>query len=144
MRGTIERAKQMAKSGDVAGAKALLVRLYTDPEVQTDEKRQAPFVIMKELNDYDTALQMTRDAYMKGGPNSVKAGADYAMILMLKGGHDDEAAQVLSQISASGLVNTSNREDLTAGLHHAFGAAGGQAARTGRLRRGVGQDFAIS
>jgi tetratricopeptide (TPR) repeat protein len=113
VRGTIERAKQMAKSGDVAGAKALLVRLYTDPEVQTDEKRQAPFVIMKELNDYDTALQVTRDAYMKGGPNSVKAGADYAMILMLKGGHDDEAAQILSQIGASGLVNTSNREDLT-------------------------------
>ncbi len=113
VRGTIERAKQMAKAGDVAGAKAVLVRLYNDPEVQTDEKRQAPFVVMKDLNDYDTALQMTRDAYMKGGPNSVKAGADYAMILMLKGGHDDEAAQILAQISASGLVNSSNREDLT-------------------------------
>ena len=113
VRGTIERAKQMAKSGDVAGAKALLVRLYNDPAVTTDEKRQAPFVVMKELNDFDTALQMTRDAYMRGGPNSVKAGADYAMILMLKGGRDDEAAQILSQIGASGQVNTSNREDLT-------------------------------
>lgn len=113
VRGTIERAKQQAASGDVAGAKAILVQLYNDPAVTTDEKRQAPFVIMKDLHDYDTALQVTRDAYVKGGPNSVKAGADYAMLLMLKGGHDDEAAQVLSQISASGLVNNSNREDLT-------------------------------
>jgi cellulose synthase operon protein C len=113
VRGTIERAKQMAKSGDIAGAKAVLVRLYTDPEVQTDEKRQAPFVIMKDLNDPDTAIEITRAVYVKGGPQSVKAGADYAMLLMLKGGHDDEAAQVLAQITASGLVNTSNREDLT-------------------------------
>ncbi|HTW54677.1 MAG TPA: tetratricopeptide repeat protein [Stellaceae bacterium] len=113
VRGTIERAKQMAKSGDIAGAKAVLVRLYTDPEVQTDEKRQAPFVIMKDLNDPDTAIEITRAVYAKGGPQSVKAGADYAMLLMLKGGHDDEAAQVLAQITASGLVNSSNREDLT-------------------------------
>ena len=113
VRGTIEKAKQMAKSGDVAGAKAMLVRLYNDPEVQTDEKRQAPFVIMKDLDDYPTALQVTKDAYLRGGPASVKAGADYAMLLMLKGGHDDEAAQVMAQITASGLVNDSNREDLT-------------------------------
>lgn len=113
VRGTIEKAKQMAASGDVAGAKAMLVQLYNDPAVQTDEKRQAPFVIMKDLNDFDTALQMTRDAYQRGGPNSVKAGADYAMMLMLKGGHDEEAAQVMAQVSASGLVNDSNKEDLT-------------------------------
>ena len=113
VRGTIDKAKEMAKNGDVAGAKALLINLYNDPTVETDEKRQAPFVIMKDLNDFDTALRVTRDAYMRGGPNSVKAGADYAMLLMLKGGHDDEAAQVMSQIAASGLVNDSNREDLT-------------------------------
>lgn len=113
VRGTIEKAKQMAKGGDVAGAKSLLVQLYNDPAVQTDEKRQAPFVIMKDFNDPDMALQVTRDAYRKGGANSVKAGADYAMMLMLKGGHDEEAAQVMSQITASGMVNDSNREDLT-------------------------------
>ena len=113
VRGTMEKAKKKAADGDMAGARQMMTALYTDPAVQTDEKRQAPFVIMKELNDYDTALQVTRDAYTRGGPDSVKAGADYAMLLMLKGGHDDEAAQVMAQITASGLVNTSNREDLT-------------------------------
>ena len=112
VRGTVEKAKRMAANGDVAGAKALLVQLYNDPAVQTDEKRQAPFVIMKDLNDFDTALRLTRDAYQRGGPNSIKAGADYAMLLMLKGGHDEEASQVMAQINASGRVNDSNREDL--------------------------------
>ena len=113
VRGTIEKAKQMAAAGDVAGARSLMIQLYQDPQVQTDEKRQAPFVVMKDLHDFPAALQITHDAYMKGGKDSVKAGADYAMILMLQGGHDEEAAQVMAQVNASGLVNESNREDLT-------------------------------
>jgi tetratricopeptide (TPR) repeat protein len=113
VRGMIEKAKRMAAAGDTAGARNLLVSLYRDPAVTTDEKRQAPFVIMKDLHDYPTALHITHDAYMSGGPGSVKAGADYAMLLMLQGGHDDEAAAVMAQINASGRVNDTNREDLT-------------------------------
>jgi cellulose synthase operon protein C len=114
VRGTVERAKQMAAAGDTAGARDILVKLYNDPAVQTDEKRQAPFVILKDLHDTRTAVQMTHDAYMRGGPDSVKTGGDYAMMLLLEGGHDDEAAAVMAQINSSGLVNARNRDDLTA------------------------------
>lgn len=113
VRGTIDKAKELWKSGDTAGAKAMLVKLYNDPEVQTNERRMAAFVISNDFNDFDTALQLTRQTYMRGGPGSVTAGADYAMMLLTKGGHDDEAAQVMAQIAASGQVNDSNREDLT-------------------------------
>ena len=113
VRGTFERAKKMAASGDVAGARALLIKLYNDPAVTTDEKRQAPFIVLKDLNDPATAMQMTRDAYSRGGPNSAKAGADYVNILLLVGGHDDEAAMVMAQINASGQITASNREDFT-------------------------------
>lgn len=112
VRGTIEQAKRMAAAGDTAGARNLLVRLYDDPQVTTDEKREAPFVILKDLHDAPTALQVTHDAYVKGGPNSVKAGADYAMLLLTEGGHDDEVAQIMTKINASGLVSDANREDL--------------------------------
>lgn len=108
VRGTLDRAKQMASQGDTAGAKALLIKLYNDPSTGTDEKRQVPFVVMKDLNDTPTAIQMTRDAYARG---STKAGADYVMILLLAGGHDDEAAAVMAQLNASGRITTQNRED---------------------------------
>jgi tetratricopeptide (TPR) repeat protein len=102
----------MAANGDVAGARNMMIQLYQDPQVQTDEKRQASFVLMKDLHDTPAALQITHDAYAKGGPDSVKAGGDYAMMLILAGGHDAEAAAVMAQVNASGLVNDSNREDL--------------------------------
>ena len=34
------------------------------------------------------------------------------MLLIMQGGHDDEADKVMAQINASGLVNTNNREQL--------------------------------
>jgi cellulose synthase operon protein C len=113
VRGTIERAKQMIAAGNTAEGRTILVNLYQDPSVTTDEKRQAPFEIVKELHDYPTALQITRDAYARGGPGSVKAGADYASLLIMEGKHDDEAAQIMAQINSSGRVNANNREDLT-------------------------------
>ena len=113
VRGTIDRAKQMAASGNTAQARDILVQLYQDKSVTTDEKLQAPFVLVDTLHDYPTALQITRDAYTKGGPGSVKSGADYAMLLLMQGGHDDEAAKVIDQINASGQVNAGNREQLT-------------------------------
>jgi tetratricopeptide (TPR) repeat protein len=113
VRGQLERAKRMASQGDTAGARALLIKLYNDPTVTTDEKRQAPFVVLKDLNDPNTAIQMTRDAYTRGGPGSTKAGADYVMMLLLVGGHDDEAAAIMAQINASGRINDQNREDFT-------------------------------
>jgi cellulose synthase operon protein C len=113
VRGTIDRAKRMASQGDAAGARSLLVNLYNDPAQTTDEKRQVPFVISTDLKDPTTALQITHDAYMKGGPGSVKAGADYVNLLLSTGGHDAEAAAIMAQINASGGINDSNREDFT-------------------------------
>jgi tetratricopeptide (TPR) repeat protein len=113
VRGTIDRAKQFAASGNTAQARDILVQLYQDKSVTTDEKLQVPYVLVDTLHDYPTALQITRDAYMRGGPGSVKSGADYAMLLMMQGGHDDDAAKVIEQINASGQVNTGNREQLT-------------------------------
>jgi cellulose synthase operon protein C len=112
IRGTLERAKRMASQGDIAGARTTLINLYNDPSA-SDEKRQAPFIIMTDLHDTATALQVTRDAYLRGGPGSTKAGADYATLLLLAGGHDDEAAAVMAQINASGRINDSNREAFT-------------------------------
>jgi tetratricopeptide (TPR) repeat protein len=58
-------------------------------------------------------VQLTKQVYEKGGHDSVKAGGDYAMLLVMEGGHEEEAAKVMEQINASGLVNDSNREQLT-------------------------------
>jgi cellulose synthase operon protein C len=113
VRGMLERAKRMAAQGDLTGARTALINLYDDPAVTTDEKRQAPFLVMNDLHDTATALQMTRDAYMRGGPGSTKAGADYVNILLAAGGHDDEAAAIMAQINGSGRINDSNREDFT-------------------------------
>ena len=114
VRGTIERARQLAAAGNTTEARNMLAALYQDSSVKTDEKRAAPFELIKApFNDYATALQITHDTYMKGGPESVKAAADYASLLLLQGGHDDEAAAVMAQVNASGFVNNGNREDLT-------------------------------
>ena len=113
VRGTIERAKQLAAAGNTGEARNILVKLYTDPSVTTDEKLQAPFVIVESLHDYPTAIQLTHDVYTKGGPDSVKAGGDYAMLLLMQGGHDEEANQVMAQINASGKITASNKELLT-------------------------------
>jgi tetratricopeptide (TPR) repeat protein len=114
VRSTIEKARVLANAGNTAEARNILVSLYQDPQVTTDEKRAAPFELLKApLHDTPTALQITHDAYMRGGPGSVKAGADYASLLLLEGGHDDEAAAIMAQINASGKVDSSNREDLT-------------------------------
>jgi cellulose synthase operon protein C len=110
VRGTIERAKQLAAAGNTAEARNLLSKLYQDPTVTTDEKLQAPFVIYKDLHDPATALQLTHDVYQRGGPDSIKAGGDYAMLLLMQGGHEDEARQVMEQINASGKVDANNRE----------------------------------
>jgi len=113
VRATIDRAKRQASHGDMAGARATLVDLYNDPAAAADEKRQAPFVLANDLHDYPAALRITHDAYVRGGPGSVKAGADYAMLLLQQNGHDDEAAAIMAQINASGRVTNQNREDLT-------------------------------
>jgi tetratricopeptide (TPR) repeat protein len=110
VRGTIEKAKRLAATGQTAGARKLLVDLYDDPGVKTDEKREAPFVLAKNLKDIDTALQITRAAYQRGGPDSVKAGADYAMLLLIAGHHDADAAAVIAKLDTSGQLNDNNRE----------------------------------
>jgi predicted Zn-dependent protease len=113
VRGTIDKATALAKAGNIPEARQMLVNLYNDTSVTTDEKHEAPFVLLKQLHDPETALQITKAAYERGGPDSVKSGADYAMLLMISGHHDDQAAAVLAQIEASGRINESNRESLT-------------------------------
>jgi tetratricopeptide (TPR) repeat protein len=112
VRGTIEKAERLAAAGQTDQARRMLIDLYNDSNVKTDEKREAPFVLLKNLHDADSALQVTRAAYTKGGPDSVKAGADYAMMLLIVGHHDAEAAAVMAQIDASGQVNANNREGI--------------------------------
>jgi cellulose synthase operon protein C len=113
VRGTIDKAKALAKAGRTDEARQMLVNLYNDPSVHTDEKREAPFVINNVLHDPQTALRITKDVYARGGPDSVGAGADYAMLLMIAGHHDDEAAEVIARLDASGLITESNRETVT-------------------------------
>ncbi|HYM71644.1 MAG TPA: tetratricopeptide repeat protein, partial [Stellaceae bacterium] len=112
VRGTIEKAKQIAAAGNIAEARNMLISLYQDPNVKTDEKREAPHVLAKELHDRDDAIRITRELYTRGVGDSVKTGSDYAMMLLLAGHHDEEAAAVVAQIQASGRVNADNREAL--------------------------------
>ncbi len=89
----------------MAEARALLIALYEDPSVTTDEKREAPHVLFNDLHDRDDAVRITREVYTRGTGDTVKAGSDYAMMLLLSGHHDQEAAAVIAQIEASGRVN---------------------------------------
>lgn len=112
VRGTIDKAKAYAAAGNMAEARSLLIALYEDPNVKTDEKREAPHVLSNDLHDRDDALRITREVYTRGVGDTVKSGSDYAMMLLLAGHHDPEAAAVVAQIEASGKVNNDNREDL--------------------------------
>ena len=112
VRGTIDKAKAYAAAGNMAEARSMLIALYEDPNVKTDEKREAPHVLSNDFHDRDDALRITREVYTRGTGDTVKSGSDYAMMLLLAGRHDAEAAAVVTQIEASGKVNNDNREDL--------------------------------
>jgi cellulose synthase operon protein C len=111
-RGTIEKAKAAYAAGDVATARNMMISLYNDPIVKTDEKREASYVLFHDFRDQEDALRITREAYLSGKGDTVKNGSDYAMLLLIEGHHDREAAAVLAQIDASGRVNDSNREGI--------------------------------
>ncbi len=112
VRGTIDKAKALAAAGNMAEARSLLIALYEDASVKTDEKREAPHVLFSDLHDRDDALRITREMYTRGAGDTVKYGSDYAMMLLLAGHHDQEAAAVIAQLEASGKVNNDNREAL--------------------------------
>ena len=115
VRGTIERAKQLAASGDTAQARSILIQLYQDPTVTTDEKLQAPFVIVDLLHvtifdgaaDHPRRLREEADPPGQGGWRLCHAAADAGRPRC--GGRAGDGAQV----TASGQVNNSNREQLT-------------------------------
>jgi tetratricopeptide (TPR) repeat protein len=109
--GSVDKAKQLYAAGDVTGARNILVSVYEDPNVKTDEKREIPHVLYHDMHDSKTALRITHDVYTRGGPGSVKAAADYAMMLMMIGHHDDEAAAIIDQVEASGRITDDNREE---------------------------------
>ena len=110
-RGTIDKAKAAYAAGRVAEARQMMIDLYNDPIVKTDEKREASYVLFHDFHDEADALRVTRDAYLSGRGDPVKTGSDYAMLLLIEGHHNAEAAAVLAQIDASGRVNSGNREE---------------------------------
>src|SRR6185437_13790283 len=112
VRGTVDKAKAYAAAGNMAEARNLLIALYLDPNVKTDQKREAPHVLFNDMHDKEDAIRITREAYTRGAGDRVKYGSDYAMMLLLAGHHDAEAAAVVAQIDASGKVSDDNREDL--------------------------------
>ncbi len=74
----------------------------------------------------------------------MKAGADYAMLLLLEGGHDDEAAAVMAQVNASGQVNAQNRDDLTPANITLAVRQADKLRERGNYADAQGQDFTAS
>lgn len=110
-RGTIDKAKAAYAAGRVAEARNMMIALYNDPIVKTDEKREASYVLFHDFHDQQDALRITREAYLSGRGDPVKSGSDYAMLLLIGGHHNAEAAAVMAQLDASGRVTESNREE---------------------------------
>jgi tetratricopeptide (TPR) repeat protein len=111
VRGTIDRAKELDAAGNTAQARNMLIALYRDPNARPDDRRGAVQALFHDLHDREDALRISREAYLSGTGDTVRAGIDYAMFLVLVGHRDAEAAQVVAQIAASGKVGDDNRED---------------------------------
>lgn len=109
-RGTEDRAKRLIKEGQRDRARAILVSLYGNPNVRPDERRVAVYDLYQ-FGFHETALQLSRDAMARGGPDGVKAGIDYAKLLITSG-HYDQAAAVINQVEASPQLSSDDRDDL--------------------------------
>jgi predicted Zn-dependent protease len=109
-RATEERAKKLIAAGNREEARRIFAALYTDPHVLPDERRVAVYDLYQ-LGERRTALQLSREAWERGGPAATKAGVDYAKLLVTDGRYD-EAAVVARQIEARGPVSADDRDDL--------------------------------
>src|SRR5258708_7041506 len=111
VRGTIQHATRLAASGNRAEARAVLAAIYNDPTVRSGDKRAIPNALY-EIGDRDAAVQITRDAAARGGPQASSAQLEYAWMLF-RTGHEDDAANVVRQLDANGKVVSEDQEDFT-------------------------------
>jgi tetratricopeptide (TPR) repeat protein len=109
-RATEDQAKRQIAAGNRAAARDMLVALYNNPDVRPDERRVAAYDLWT-LGFHDAALQVTRDAMNRGGPAGIKAGIDYAKLLVSAGRYDDATA-VVNRLEAGGQLAADDRDNL--------------------------------
>lgn len=111
-RGTEDRAKRLASQGNKAEAIKILTALYTNPNVQPDERRVAVYDIYR-MGEHQTSIRLAYDQMAKGGAPGAKAGIDYAKLLTTDGQYEKAMAAV-NQIQGTGQLNGDDLDDLLA------------------------------
>jgi len=109
-RGTEDRAKRLDKQGNKAEAVKILTALYTNPNVQPDERRVAIYDLYQ-LGEHQAALQLAQQQMAAGGAGGAKAGVDYAKLLITDHQHA-KAMTVVNQIQATGQLTGDDLDDL--------------------------------
>jgi tetratricopeptide (TPR) repeat protein len=103
----IERAKQLARSGNRAAARNVLVSLYSRPP-QSAEKTKLIADALADIGDNQEALQLARPS---AAARDKKAALEYAALLF-KAGRDAEAVAYLTQAESSGRITAADRQQL--------------------------------
>lgn len=109
-RATEDRAEQLIAAGNRTQARNILVALYTNPDVLPDERRIAAYDLYR-LGYQNTALQLTRREMERGGAVGVKAGIDYAKLLVTDARYSDAEA-VVARLEASPDLTADDRDEL--------------------------------
>lgn len=105
----IDRAKQLARAGNRAAARNILISLYSRPP-QTDEKARLVADALSDIGDSQEALQLARPNAAAAARDK-KAALDYAALLF-KAGRDAEAVAYLTQAESSGRITAADRRQL--------------------------------
>jgi len=108
--GEIDRAKQLARAGNRAQARNMLIALYARPPA-TPEKARLVADALSDIGETDRALQIARDSLGRSGSASTGATLDYAGLL-LRTGRDAEAAAYVTRVESSGRLNADDRRGL--------------------------------
>ncbi|MBV8890237.1 MAG: BCSC C-terminal domain-containing protein [Alphaproteobacteria bacterium] len=103
LRVQIARAEQLARSGNRAAARNMLLQLYSQPPM-TEEKARLIAESLGDIGDVDQALQIDREVVARGGPTAVPARIDYAALLV-RAHRYAEAAAIVTQLEAGGRLN---------------------------------------
>lgn len=103
----IDRAKQLARSGNRLAARNVLVSLYSRPP-QTAAKTRLVADTLADIGDTQEALQLARAAAARG---DARGTADYSRLLV-RTGRDAEAAAYLMQAESSGAIGPDGRREL--------------------------------
>jgi cellulose synthase operon protein C len=109
-RATEDRAKRLAAQGNKAEAVRILSELYTNPNLQPDERRIAVYDLYQ-MGEHQAAIQLAANQFAKGGPAGAKAGIDYAKLLVTSGQYV-KARSIVDQVEASGQLSCDDRDDL--------------------------------